>query len=222
VHERARRDQRAGPARKRARVAHGARPVGDGVRRLLHGAAREPARARDRALELCNCSLQAASLKTLAPVLETLTGLRKLDLGQNELPGAAVAPLAPALQSLSLFVCRVGVAGVGALRGALGSLAALTHLRMDGNALGLEGVRELAKATEKLPALREVILYDNKLPESTQQVMRDVLPEGCRLAIENITLDDEDEDLSEEDSWEEDEDVLQALTCMELDMIRYR
>lgn len=141
---------------------------------------------RLRSLNLAANALKADGLRTLATALVDGVPLDTLDLAGNELGDAGVAQLVPVLRSgplqrLSLALNNIGPVGARALAGAIAARTAgdgLAALDLDWNALGAEGVRQLAPALRGAHALADVSLAGNRLGDDGAQQLAEVVLGG--------------------------------------------
>ncbi|ORY08873.1 hypothetical protein BCR34DRAFT_603289 [Clohesyomyces aquaticus] len=153
--------------------------------------------------------------------LATASQLRVLDLQDNTFTAMGAKALSNVvggwteLQELGVGDCLLGRRGGVALATALGKgkNAKLEILRLQYNDINAAGVKGLAEAHEKLPALRRVELNGNKFDEEDEgiQKLREAL-EARKEAADGVGEDDEeywgldDLDELEEESDEEEEE----------------
>ena len=104
---------------------------------------------------------------SLAESLVRLTGLKTLDLGDNNIGAAGAAALAPSLlaltglQWLSLWNNGIGAEGAAALAPSLKALTGLQWLDLNNNAVGTIGAAAIMRTLITLPGLHTITIRDN-------------------------------------------------------------
>jgi uncharacterized protein YjbI with pentapeptide repeats len=139
-------------------------------------------------LNLKELSLQAVNLTHVSmhmviSYLHSNTRLERLDIGQNDLRGAAIVSLKDALwanttlKRLSVDHTRMGLAGLEAMAGLACTVPSLTHITASRSLVGVSGnhAKLFADSIKKSPNLRFIDISGCQLQECHMQVIAQAL-----------------------------------------------